>query len=136
MILLKKLKKNVEIKKRSSYAFSDIAFRKQSHIKTFYNNFQKYAFFNQGEYRNDLIQEWMTELKNVSIAHSHNCTLLGTLGDPVKIRNWQIYGLPRDGLSVDNGVIVEYSRRWPLFIDPQGQANKWIKSLVKLFSFY
>ena len=90
---------------------------------------------NQGEYRNDLIQEWMIELKDVNIAHSHNCTLLGTLGDPVKIRNWQIYGLPRDGLSVDNGVIVEYSRRWPLFIDPQGQANKWIKSLVRFF-FY
>ena len=89
----------------------------------------------QGEYRNDLIQEWMNELKEVNIAHSANCTLVGTLGDPVKIRNWQIYGLPRDGLSVDNGVIVEYSRRWPLFIDPQGQANKWIKSLVSNLVF-
>jgi len=75
----------------------------------------------------------MKELQEVNIAHSANCTLVGTLGDPVKIRNWQIYGLPRDGLSVDNGVIVEYSRRWPLFIDPQGQANKWIKSLVSSF---
>ncbi|XP_066927305.1 dynein axonemal heavy chain 1-like isoform X2 [Clytia hemisphaerica] len=84
-----------------------------------------------GEYRLDLVQEWMKELKGYNIAHSENCTLVGTLGDPVKIRNWQIYGLPRDGLSVDNGVIVEYSRRWPLFIDPQGQANKWIKSLER-----
>lgn len=75
----------------------------------------------------------MKELKDANISNSENCTLVGTLGDAVKIRNWQIYGLPRDGLSVDNGVIVEYSRRWPLFIDPQGQANKWIKSLVKKF---
>ena len=74
----------------------------------------------------------MKELQKANISHSSNCTLVGTLGDAVKIRNWQIYGLPRDGLSVDNGVIVEYSRRWPLFIDPQGQANKWIKSFVSV----
>ena len=73
----------------------------------------------------------MGELKIVGIHHSQNCTLVGTLGDPVKIRKWQIHGLPRDTLSVDNGVIVEYSKRWPLFIDPQGQANKWIKNLVR-----
>ena len=59
-----------------------------------------------------------------------------TLGDAVKIRHWQIYGLPRDALSVDNGVIVEYSKRWPLFIDPQGQANKWIKNLVGLLIYF
>ena len=49
----------------------------------------------------------------------------------VKIRNWQIFGLPKDQLSVENGCIVQFSRRWPLFIDPQGQANKWIKNLEK-----
>lgn len=77
----------------------------------------------------------MENLQAINIPHSHNCTLVGTLGDAVKIRNWQIYGLPRDVLSVDNGVIVEYSKRWPLFIDPQGQANKWIKNLVRCFLY-
>ena len=28
-------------------------------------------------------------------------------------------------------MIVQFSRRWPLFIDPQGQANRWVKSLEK-----
>ena len=88
----------------------------------------------QGDYRHSLIEEWMEELQKQGICHSDNCTLVGTLGDAVKIRNWQIAGLPRDALSVDNGVIVQYSKRWPLFIDPQGQANKWIKNLVSLFS--
>uniref|UniRef100_A0A674H7Z3 Dynein axonemal heavy chain 12 n=1 Tax=Taeniopygia guttata TaxID=59729 RepID=A0A674H7Z3_TAEGU len=53
------------------------------------------------------------------------------LGDPIKIRAWNISGLPTDVFSVDNGVIVDNSRRWPLMIDPQGQANKWIKNFEK-----
>ena len=87
-------------------------------------------FYLQGEYRVSMVEEWLTELRGLEIPHSDNCSLVPTLGDPVKIRNWQIAGLPRDTLSVENGVIVQFSQRWPLFIDPQGQANKWIKSLV------
>lgn len=60
-------------------------------------------------------------------------SLSNTLGEPVKIRAWQIAGLPVDAFSVDNGIIVSNSRRWPLCIDPQGQANKWIKNMEKDF---
>ena len=38
-------------------------------------------------------------------------------------------GLPSDNLSVENGIIMFGSRRWPLMIDPQTQANKFIKKL-------
>ena len=89
-----------------------------------------HPYYPQGEYRVSLIEEWLQELRALEIPHTGNCNLVSTLGDPVKIRNWQIAGLPRDTLSVENGVIVQYSQRWPLFIDPQGQANKWTKSLV------
>ena len=44
------------------------------------------------------------------------------LGEPVKIRAWQIAGLPVDSFSIDNGIIVSNSRRWPLMIDPQGES--------------
>jgi dynein heavy chain len=45
----------------------------------------------------------------------------------VRIREWHVAGLPNDSFSVDNGIIVDNARRWPLMIDPQQQANAWIK---------
>ena len=53
------------------------------------------------------------------------------LGDPVKIRQWNIQGLPTDSFSVDNGIVTMTGQRWPLMIDPQGQANKWVKNMEK-----
>jgi dynein heavy chain len=47
--------------------------------------------------------------------------------DPLTIREWNYAGLPADDLSIDNAIITIRSRRWPLLIDPQMQANKWIK---------
>ena len=41
-----------------------------------------------------------------------------TLGDPVKIRQWNIDGLPNDGFSIDNGIMIFNSRRWPLMHRP------------------
>ena len=49
----------------------------------------------------------------------------------MKIRAWQIAGLPVDSFSVDNGIIATNARRWPLCIDPQSQANKWIKNMER-----
>ena len=40
-----------------------------------------------------------------------------------------IWGLPNDPLSVENGVLTTRSQRWPLMIDPQGQANHWIRNM-------
>lgn len=49
------------------------------------------------------------------------------LGNPIKIREWNMNGLPYDNFSVENGIIMYNSRRWPLMIDPQGQSNQWLK---------
>jgi len=48
-----------------------------------------------------------------------------------QVREWLIASLPNDSFSIENGIIIANARRWPLCIDPQGQANKWIKNLEK-----
>jgi len=82
-----------------------------------------------------MTQKWIEHLKKFNVPHTESPEIIKTLGDPVKIRNWQLAGLPKDTLSVQNGLIVQFSQRWPLFIDPQGQANKWIKNLVRKNAF-
>ena len=46
------------------------------------------------------------------MACSEDFTLSRTLGEPIKIRAWNIAGLPTDAFSIDNGVIVANARRW------------------------
>ena len=82
-------------------------------------------------YRDDAIKEWRELCIAEKIPCSDNFALAGVLGDPVKIRAWNIAGLPSDSFSIDNGIIIANSTRWPLLIDPQGQANKWIKNMEK-----
>lgn len=56
-------------------------------------------------------------------------SLITVLADPYEIRNWNACGLPRDNVSIENGVLVTQAGRWPLMIDPQEQANRWIRQL-------
>jgi len=53
------------------------------------------------------------------------------LEDPVVTKSWNAASLPNDDLSIENGIIMFGSRRWPLMIDPQNQANKFIKIFGK-----
>ena len=46
-----------------------------------------------------------------------------------QVRDWRLWGLPADGISVDNGILVSKGKRWPLMIDPQGQANAWVRNM-------
>ncbi|DBA04478.1 TPA: LOW QUALITY PROTEIN: hypothetical protein N0F65_010074 [Lagenidium giganteum] len=82
-------------------------------------------------FRQEAVNDWVKRCKKLGIPCSDSPSLNGTLGDAVQVRKWNIDGLPTDGFSIDNGIIVFNSRRWPLMIDPQGQANKWIRNMEK-----
>ena len=82
-------------------------------------------------FRQMLCQEWEGQLGKENVPHTDGTTIVKCLQDPVQIRAWNIAGLPNDTVSIENGIIVSKARRWPLMIDPQGQANKWIKNMEK-----
>ncbi|XP_029012096.1 dynein axonemal heavy chain 12 [Betta splendens] len=82
-------------------------------------------------FRHDCTKLWTKLCQSKNIPSSDDFSVSKTLGDPIKIRSWNIAGLPTDSFSIDNGVIVSNSRRWPLMIDPQGQANRWVKNSEK-----
>lgn len=65
------------------------------------------------------------------VPYTENFNIIEFLADPVKVREWNSQGLPADEFSVENGIIIERGSRWPLVIDPQCQAQKWIKQMAK-----
>ncbi|KAK9823491.1 hypothetical protein WJX72_003121 [[Myrmecia] bisecta] len=82
-----------------------------------------------GQYRQDLVAAWIARCRQLGIPVSGDCTLKATLASPVEVREWHIFGLPIDDVSIDNGILVTRGKRWPLMIDPQGQAAAWVKAM-------
>jgi len=80
-------------------------------------------------YRQDCIKNWIDMIKMFNIKSNPDVSLNSILGNQVKIREWLIQRLPQDKFSIDNAIILENSERWPLMIDPQMQANIWIKKM-------
>ncbi|CAH8560243.1 unnamed protein product [Schistosoma turkestanicum] len=80
-------------------------------------------------YRENLINEWVKRCRDLNIPVSEELTLFNVLGDAYEVRQWNTQGLPRDQVSTDNAILVTRSRRWPLMIDPQEQANRWIRTM-------
>jgi len=83
------------------------------------------------QYRNSAVEAWVTKLQKLEIPASKEFSLPAIIGDQVKIRQWVIDKLPNDSVSIDNAIILDNSRRWPLMIDPQMQAHKWVKNSHK-----
>lgn len=82
-------------------------------------------------YREELEDIWRKAIKGQGIKFTDNITMSKVLGNEVTINLWGVAGLPSDKLSVENGIIMFKSRRWPLMIDPQTQANKFVKNMGK-----
>lgn len=82
-------------------------------------------------YRQSLLSDWITKCKDCGLPVPDNFSMITSLADPVQVRDWNIWGLPTDPHSIENGILVTNAsgKRWPLIMDPQGQANKWIKEM-------
>lgn len=79
------------------------------------------------QYRNKLSELWINIIKE-RCKISPNYSFLRSMGDPLKLRDWCFAGLPSDEISQSSALIATVSKKWPLMIDPQMQANIWIKN--------
>ncbi|XP_019622649.1 PREDICTED: dynein heavy chain 6, axonemal-like [Branchiostoma belcheri] len=79
-------------------------------------------------YRQQLVDGWAQRCEELEIPVSQNLSLSSVMADPYEIRQWNVDGLPRDNVSIENAIMVTRGRRWPLMIDPQEQANRWVRN--------
>jgi len=81
------------------------------------------------EFRDKLTNEqFRGEMLRQRLPASEHLNLVKFLVDEGTVGEWSLAGLPSDDLSVQNGIMVTKSLRYPLMIDPQGQALTWIKT--------
>lgn len=83
----------------------------------------------KSQFRKDMASGWVKLCKERAIPVADDFSLERVLAEPVTVRQWQLMGLPADEFSTENGMLTTMGRRWPLMIDPQGQANRWIRSM-------
>ena len=67
------------------------------------------------------------DVKARNIPVSPSFRLENLLTTDVELGKWASEGLPTDDLSVQNGILTTKASRYPLCIDPQMQAVRWIK---------
>ena len=89
-------------------------------------------------YRSTLLNEWKEKLDIQKITRSEHVSLRAVLEDPITTGKWNKNMLPNDNLSIENGIIMFKTSKWPLMIDPQNQASIFLKKFgfdVKSTSF-
>ncbi|CAG9317056.1 unnamed protein product [Blepharisma stoltei] len=82
-----------------------------------------------GSFRNQLVSMWIKKCQSLQIPLSEEFDLANVLAYPLLIREWNIASLPSDSVSINNAILATRSERWPLMIDPQEQANRWIRQM-------
>jgi dynein heavy chain len=84
-----------------------------------------------GSYRKEQVQDWIKLCFKYNVKVSHDYSLETTISDPVEIRSWNINGLPSDTVSKENAIMLFNNPKFALMIDPQVQANTWLKKMFK-----
>jgi dynein heavy chain len=101
-------------------------------------SFMAYAGPFPHQYRLELMSEGARSVVKMvaeaKLPFSPELSVTSFIADRVQVREWTSHGLPNDDFSLQNGMLVMPPTkwiprsRWPLIIDPEGQANKWIRA--------
>ena len=79
------------------------------------------------DYRTRLLDtDWLSDLTERAVPHTDDFSVRTLLVTDSAVQGWVGEGLPADDNSVQNGILATMSSRFPLCIDPQEQALRWI----------
>ncbi|KNC52645.1 cytoplasmic dynein [Thecamonas trahens ATCC 50062] len=85
-----------------------------------------YAGFFDQSYRSGLEAQWKAQLEASNVAFNSELAFNEFLGSAAAELEWQSRGLPVDALCTQNAIMLERYNRYPLIIDPSGQATEFV----------
>lgn len=88
------------------------------------------GFFDQ-HYREGMWQEWMSHLVDANIKFKPELSFTEYLSTADDRLSWQSKGLPSDNLQTENAIMIKRFSRYPLIIDPTGQATAFLLNEYK-----
>jgi dynein heavy chain len=74
------------------------------------------------------VDTWQPDIREKGIPLSEGVDPLSQLTDDANNARMMQQGLPSDRVSIENGSVIVSCKRWPLMIDPQLQAIKWLRN--------
>lgn len=93
--------------------------------------FLAYAGFFDQQYREMMWQEWSTHLSDANVKFKAELSLPEYLSTADDRLSWQSKSLPSDNLCTENAIMIKRYSRYPLIIDPTGQATTFLLNEYK-----
>lgn len=93
--------------------------------------FLAYSGFFDQYYRVNLMKQWQEQLTSVGVKFETALSTIEYLSHPDERLKWQAHQLPVDDLCTENAIMLHRFNRYPLVIDPSGQASEFIMSYYK-----
>ncbi|XP_025833356.1 dynein heavy chain, cytoplasmic [Agrilus planipennis] len=88
------------------------------------------GYFDQ-HYRQNLFSTWCQHLTLANIQYRPDIARTEYLSNPDERLRWQANALPSDDLCTENAIMLKRFNRYPLIIDPSGQATEFIMNEFK-----
>nr|CAG8506850.1 6173_t:CDS:10 [Entrophospora candida] len=88
------------------------------------------GYFDQ-QYREILLNKWTNHLVSANIQFKPDISLTEYLSSADDRLSWQENSLPADDLCTENAIMLKRFNRYPLIIDPSGQASAFLMNEFK-----
>ncbi|XP_072172912.1 cytoplasmic dynein 1 heavy chain 1-like [Diadema setosum] len=88
--------------------------------------FMAYAGYFDQMMRQNLFNSWAGHLQKARIKFRHDIARTEYLSNADERLRWQASALPSDDLCTENAIMLKRYNRYPLIIDPSGQATEFI----------